>query len=234
MLLYQQSSKKIYDVVYENRDLLIVNKPFFLPTATGADQSLCDYLFLDYPEVKETVGFNSMDGGLLNRLDNETGGLVLFARNSESFNYFRSVLNKESVSKYYSAIIDGVPPKKSGIIDKKITHHRKNAKKMIIVENGVNYRKREREAFTEWTLIDSYEGHSLLDIKISRGVRHQIRLHLSSIGFPIVNDKLYNSKTHINPLLPHFLFSYRVTIPYYDSIIDVSIETPFSLIKNRK
>jgi 23S rRNA-/tRNA-specific pseudouridylate synthase len=102
---------------------------------------------------------------------------------------------------------------------------------MIIVQEGEHYKKQERKAHTEWAIRDSDQNHSLLDVKINSGARHQIRLHLSSIGFPIVNDKLYNNKSPININLPHFLFAYRVTIPYYNDTIDVCVETPFSLVK---
>jgi len=231
MDLFHQYPEKSFEVVYENQDLLIVNKPFFLPTAVGVDPSLCDYLFSSYPYIKSVNGFNKNDGGLLNRLDNETGGIVLFAKNNDAFLYFRSVLSKGLVSKYYNAMVEGIIPQKNGIINKKIAHHNRDTKKMVIVDDN-KHRSKERNALTEWEFVDSNDYYSMLNIRIKKGCRHQIRLHLSSIGFPIVNDKIYNKISPINPNFPHFLFAYRVIIPYYNDIIDVSINTPFSLIKS--
>ncbi len=196
-------------IVFENEDFLIVNKPQGVATTPGIIPDICTDLFTKRPELLSITGYNKKEGGLLNRLDNETGGLILFAKNDESFEKYSHIMKSSSVTKEYIAIVNGVPEVAYGIITTPISHHSKNKSKMTISERF--YRGNPQEASTEWTLLKSNNDTSILKVLITKGVRHQIRVHLSSINLPIIGDKLYNQNTSSED--NHLLFCYAMTIP---------------------
>ena len=201
---------RYYSIVYEDNDILIVDKMQGVPTTFGKlANSLTEMVFNDMPYLKDVIGYNKNEGGLLNRLDNETGGLVLFAKNNESFSYFYSQMKNNRVTKIYTAIVDGLTKLHSGIVDTPIAHHPKNKKKMIIYQKGSKFGGTIQMAKTKYRLLESFLDRSLLEIEITKGVRHQIRVHLSSIGLPIVGDKLYNHKKY-SDIPNHLLYSNRV------------------------
>ncbi|OHD27675.1 MAG: hypothetical protein A2086_15565 [Spirochaetes bacterium GWD1_27_9] len=188
---------KKYSIVYEDEFLLLIDKPQGLPTGFGQKESLCDYIFEDFPYLKNIVGYNKNEGGLLNRLDNETGGIVFFAKNDLAFQYYSTQMKEEKIEKIYEAIVEGIPQKNEGVINYPISHSNKNKAKMVAIKDSAkNYRSIPQEAQTNWKLLKTKDNISLLEIKIKKGVRHQIRVHLASIGLPIVGDKLYNKKEY--------------------------------------
>ncbi|MBN1524359.1 MAG: RluA family pseudouridine synthase [Spirochaetales bacterium] len=178
-------------VIYEDNDLIVVNKPQGLATGIGTTESICGRVFRARPELKEVSGYRVGEGGLLNRLDNETGGLVLFAKHDSAFRHFSAEMKSHHIRKIYSAICSGIPPENSGVIDIPIAHHPSKKKKMVRADRG-QYRSRPRDAVTSWKVVERGRFHALLEVELYQGVRHQIRVHLASVGMPIVGDKLYN------------------------------------------
>ena len=196
---------KSYKIVYEDNDLLIVDKPQSLPTGIGKQKdNLVSLVFHDYPLLKEVIGYNKEEGGLLNRLDNETGGLVLFAKNNYSFNYYKEQMKSEKIKKIYTAIVYGRLKNKKGIIDYPIIHDPKNKKKMKIIKNPINELKYQI-AKTKYQVLKELNNYSILKAIIYKGVRHQIRIHLAGIGHPIVGDRLYSKKKE--NFNSHFLYA---------------------------
>jgi RluA family pseudouridine synthase len=181
-------------IVFEDDGLLIVDKPQGLATAPGEKNDLCALIFSQRPELKIVHGYREGEGGLLNRLDNETGGLVLFAKTDEAFNYYAARMKENRIVKTYLAVVVGTPGTQSGEIDLPIAHSLKSGKRMVIADEKRNFRGNALPAVTKWRLLDSQPPLSLLSVAITKGVRHQIRLHLASAGLPIVGDKLYNKK----------------------------------------
>ena len=184
-----------FNIVYEDEDLVVVSKPQGLPTALGAKLSLCELVFKARPGLKKVKGFREGEGGLLNRLDNETGGLVLFAKQQSGFSFFREQLQKGFVTKIYSAVVEGIPPSSQGLINLPIAHSRKSQRRMVIAKGIPQWRGRPRPAETKWQVKEEKNGFCLLELEIKQGQRHQIRIHLASLGLPIVGDKLYNKKS---------------------------------------
>lgn len=215
-------------VVYEDFSIIIFDKPQGIPSALGKEDSFCEYVFNEYPELKFVKGYKKGEGGLLNRLDNDTGGLLLFAKNDEAFSYYSKLMKENLVTKRYIAIVNGVVSVKSGVISYKIAHHKKNKKKMIAVyeKEKVEFRGREKDAQTEWQLIKVSNNKSILDVKIKEGRRHQIRVHLASIGHSIVGDKLYSKE--VSDEKYHLLYCYEVTFKGIDNTTHtVKTEVPF-------
>ena len=106
---------------------------------------------------------------MLNRLDNETGGLVLFAKTDDSFIYFSNQMKTGKIEKIYTACVDGVPTNEYGIISYPIAHHFKNKKKMVAVTTRNKFRGVPREAKTLWKLIKTDNKISLLELRIFKG-----------------------------------------------------------------
>jgi 23S rRNA pseudouridine1911/1915/1917 synthase len=165
---------------------------------------------------------------LLNRLDNETGGLVLFAKTNDSFNYYVDEMKNGKIEKTYTAFVDGIPDKENGVIKFPIAHHNKNKKKMVIAKENSIFRGKPRYAITEWKILETINDNSLLEIKIFKGARHQIRIHLAEIGYPIIGDKIYN-KIKYSDLPNHLLYANGIKFNSFFSkeLIDIKIKVPF-------
>lgn len=220
-------------IVYEDDSILIIDKPQGLATSLGKKENLCTLLFDNYPDLKNVKGYKKGEGGLLNRLDNETGGITLFAKNDDTFQYYHNEMKNKNIEKKYIAIVEGIPEKKEGVIKCRIAHHHKDIKKMVVVNNqsNVKYRGKPRDAVTEWKVkvVDISHNKSILTVKITKGVRHQIRIHLAYIGLPIIGDKIYNKKQNEHIYENHLLYACGICfIPYGGKKeIVVNINVPF-------
>ncbi len=222
-------------VEYIDDDLLVAFKPQGIPSAAGELLSFTDMVLDLYPEIGSVSGFNKLDGGLLNRLDNETGGLILYARTQRGFNYYKEEMKHDRVIKRYLALCidERKEPISMGEIAVPIAHHQKQNKKMVaLVGPEVKYRSSPQKAVTMWRIVNNEEKYVFVEAIITKGVRHQIRVHLASIGLPIVNDKLYN-KTPVQKVDKlnndyHCLFCVGVDFTVLNgNNITVSIDNPF-------
>ena len=175
------------DVIYENDDYLIINKQPNLimhPGAGCSSGTLANALLHHYPELK-----NIARAGIVHRLDKDTSGVILVARNDKFRNYFVDLLQKREVTKLYSAIVVGTIIGSFKVTDP-IGRDKKNRVKMSIRSDG-----KESETFVK--LKESLGNYSLLDISIMTGRTHQIRVHLSSKKLPIIGDNTYNPAKNI-------------------------------------
>ncbi|AHB41803.1 hypothetical protein P148_SR1C00001G1024 [candidate division SR1 bacterium RAAC1_SR1_1] len=148
--------------------------------------------------------------GLLNRLDNDTGGFLYFAKNIESYQFYKEQQHKGTIQKMYLAEVHGNPfftsKEKILTIETPIMHHRSDDQKMIVVtdeKDKIQGRGEPHHVSTTIELIsyNQERNTSLLHVLIHKGIRHQIRIHCKSIGAPIVGDKLYGPKTPISDTL---------------------------------
>lgn len=218
---------KKYSVLFEDDDLILVDKPQGMATTPGRLEDITTSVFKNFPELALVEGFKEGEGGLLNRLDNETGGIVFFAKSTDAFNYYSLLMKSGKVTKIYTAVVDGIPGTKEGIITDPIAHHKKNKAKMILASQK-KQRGKPREAKTTWKQIQSKDGQTVLEVSITKGVRHQIRLHLASIGLPIAADKLYNNLEYPADV-NHKLYANKVRFfnRLQNKTISVSVQVPF-------
>lgn len=226
---------KIEDlIVYEDNSILVINKPQGLATGSGKKENLCNFIFNEKPHLLSVKGYKKEEAGLLNRLDNETGGIVLLAKSDKAFQYYHNEMKKCKIEKIYIAVVSGIPEEQKGIIKYPIAHHKTKIKKMVIDDGKSKnkYRGKPQKAVTEWRLLESRKEISILEVKIKKGVRHQIRIHLSYIGLPIIGDKLYNNHKTDYSFENHLLYANGIRfIPYgLKKQIEIFIEVPF--IKN--
>ena len=204
----QSSGVKIdfdVDIIYEDKNLLIINKPPFLvvhPAPSVKEPTLVDWL------KNRGVSLSTISGeerhGIVHRIDKETSGALVVAKNNDSHKELSSQLENRSMGRYYLAIIDN-PLKEDLIVDKPIFRDRKNRIKMAIDQNG----RESKSAFIKLAL--SKNGKfELIACKLFSGRTHQIRVHLSSISRHIVGDKLYGYKSKKDTIPRVMLHAYII------------------------
>jgi len=186
------------NIVYEDNDVIVVNKPAGLLThkadSSPGEKTLVDFLIDHYPPIKD-VGEDLTRPGIVHRLDRETSGLLVAAKTNEAFQYLKNQFQERKVEKKYYALVHGIPKEKSGTIDLPIA---KLEGKQTTQLKG-RKELEGRPALTEYTVIREFENHSLLDVTIKTGRTHQIRVHLKAIGHPVVCDKIYSPKKAVCP-----------------------------------
>lgn len=218
-------------VRHRDDTIIIIEKPAglpCLPSRGGVSPTLAEQLMANAPELSELPDF-----GLVHRLDNDTSGLVVVARTKEAYENLRRQFSEGKVEKEYLALVVGRPPTE-GAITSPIAHHPRKKKKMIASPAG-------RPAHTEYKVVQRYlspltpslspqgervsEGrvrgglhYALVRVQIKTGVRHQIRVHLASIGHPLAGDKLYQNvhkrSDDVVKLPRHFLHASRVVFSH--------------------
>jgi 23S rRNA pseudouridine1911/1915/1917 synthase len=181
------------EVVHEDASVIVVNKPGGMPChPLNADErdTVMNAVVARFPEIA-TVGEKPLEGGLVHRLDNGTSGALLIARNRGTFDKLRDAIRGGRIARRYEAIVAGALERKTEI-DAPIAHHAKNARKMVVGDpSSANPKRAGRAAITVVDPIRRIGDFTLLSIAPKTGSRHQIRVHLASLGHPIVGDTLY-------------------------------------------
>lgn len=196
------------DILFENDDLIVVNKPAGMvvhPAAGHASGTLVNAV-LGYDPDLEGIGGEERPG-VVHRLDKETSGLILLARNERAHRWLQDQFRLRKVEKTYLALVDGKPPTPTGRVETYIGRDPRHRKQMAIVPES-----RGREAISEYKTKENFKDHTLLDFHPVTGRTHQIRLHCSFIGCPIVGDKIYGRKKLSIPIKRHFLHAYQLKI----------------------
>jgi 23S rRNA pseudouridine1911/1915/1917 synthase len=181
------------EIIHEDASVIVVNKPGGVPChPLNADErdTVMNAVVARFPDVA-TVGEKPLEGGLVHRLDNGTSGALLIARNRGTFDKLREAVRAGRIARRYEALVAGSLERKTEI-DTPIAHHAKNARKMIVGDPAsANPKRAGRAASTVVEPIRRVGEFTLLSVAPKTGSRHQIRVHLASIGHPIVGDTLY-------------------------------------------
>jgi len=181
------------DIRYEDRDLLIINKPAGIVVHPGAGHKQNTLVNALIYCCKDLSGIGGVERpGIVHRLDKDTSGLLLVAKNDNTHNLLSNMFKERTIKKIYYAITHGKFESKEGIIKKSIGRHPTERKKPCVSE------KNSRIAVTCWKVIEVFNKATFLEIDLKTGRTHQIRVHLSSTGNPILGDTLYGGKKKIN------------------------------------
>lgn len=196
------------DIIFENDDLIVVNKPAGMvvhPAAGHASGTLVNAA-LGYDPDMEGIGGEERPG-LVHRLDKETSGLIVLAKNEQAHNWLQDQFRLREVEKTYLALVDGKPPTPAGRVEAPIGRDPSHRKKMAIVRPG-----KGREAVSEYKTVESFSAHTLLEFHPHTGRTHQIRLHCQFLGCPIVGDTVYGRRNPSVDIRRHFLHAFRLKI----------------------
>lgn len=178
----------------ETPHLVVVAKPAGQPSAPlrGEAGTLAGALLGHYPEMAG-VGHSPREPGLLHRLDTQTSGLVVAARSADTFDRLHAALQQGAMTKRYLAIVGAEGLGEGGTIDAPIAPDRKNPRRVLVADAQAQRtgKNRARPAVTRWKLLKRAGSFALLEVTVSRALRHQIRAHLASIGHPIAGDAIY-------------------------------------------
>ena len=180
------------NIVYEDKDLLVIDKPAGLtvhPAPGSPSHTLVNALLSRFTDLP--TGDDLARPGIVHRLDKDTSGLMLVARNRIALNKLASQFKARSVVKAYLVLVRGHLSPESGFIDAPIGRDPRHRKRMVVVNEG-------RQARTEYQVIKYTGDCTLLEARLETGRTHQIRVHLSAIGYPVVGDTTYGVKS---PLL---------------------------------
>lgn len=186
-------------IIYEDKDILVIDKPYGLLTvATQKNEDVTAYrLASAYVKTQDTK--NKIF--IVHRLDRDTSGVLMFAKNERSKNEYQAKWNELVSDRTYVAIVEGTPKKETGTIKTFLQQNKTNH--MYSTATG-------QEAITNYALIKSTDAHSILKVNIDTGRKNQIRVHMSDMGNPIIGDKKYDGKT--NPLKRLGLHAYRLIV----------------------
>lgn len=196
------------DILFENDDLLVVNKPAGMvvhPAAGHASGTLVNAVLGHDPEL-EGIGGEERPG-VVHRLDKETSGLILLAKNERAHRWLQDQFRLRKVEKTYIALVDGRPPTPTGRVEAYIGRDPKNRKQMAIVSAS-----KGRESISDYKTLETFKQHTLLEFHPHTGRTHQIRLHCAFLKCPIVGDGVYGRKHFSVDIHRHFLHAVRLQI----------------------
>lgn len=189
------------DILYQDADVVVVNKPCGMvvhPAAGNEDRTLVNALLYHVHDLSGIGG--EMRPGIVHRLDKDTSGLILIAKNDRAHALLSDQFKERSMEKHYRAVAFGSFREDEGLINAPIARHPVDRKKMAIVPDG-------KPSQTEWKILERLKGAAYLDVHLLTGRTHQIRVHMHSIGHPLLGDRIYapNIKTsvHIPRLMLH-------------------------------
>ena len=185
-------------IIEENKNFLIIEKPAGLlvhATERNETDTLVDWLLEKYPEMRQ-IGEDPQRPAIVHRLDKDVSGLMIIPRNQNSFDYFKSQFKLRTLTKKYTALVYGETEKNHDEINFPIG--RSKTKQGLFAahppQRGEAFSEKDKNAITEFEVVKRFKNYTLIEVQIHTGRTHQIRVHLTAYGYPIVGDKLYFHK----------------------------------------
>lgn len=208
------------DIIFEDKDILVIDKPAGMavhPAPGSPTHTLVNAVLAYLPGLASDE--DSLRPGIVHRLDKDTSGLILVAKNRVAQAYMSDQFKVRSVSKKYIVLVKGKLAPEKGIIEAAIGRDPRHRQRMAVVSRG-------REARTDYRVIRYVGNYSLLEIRPETGRTHQIRVHLAAIGFPVVGDSQYGVKSpHLSRQFLHAA-GLRFKLPSTDEYVEFESPLP--------
>ena len=176
------------DILYEDNDVIVINKPQGMvvhPAPGNYTKTLVNALLYHCKDLSTINGV--IRPGIVHRIDKDTTGVLVVAKNDEAHNFLSSQLQNHSMKREYIALVEGRLKEDTGTINKPIGRNKRDRLKMGIVEDG-------KRAVTHYEVLERYKNTTLIKCVLETGRTHQIRVHMASIGHPLVGDEVYGFK----------------------------------------
>ena len=210
------------DVVYEDGDVIVVNKPVGMvvhPAAGHPDGTLVNALLYHCGESLSGIN-GALRPGIVHRIDRDTSGLLIAAKNDFAHQALAEQLQDHSLYREYEAVCVGTLREDAGTVDAPISRHPVERKKMAVD------RKNGRAAVTHWQVLARYPGHTHIRCRLETGRTHQIRVHMASIGHPLLGDTVYGAKKPVPGLAGQCLHARRLSFIHPRTGERVTVECP--------
>ena len=216
------------DIVYEDENMLVVNKPSGMlthPTTIERENTLVNALLYKYGQNLSDIN-GEFRRGILHRLDRNTSGLLMIAKNNDAHEFLANQIKNHTLTKKYRAVVKGEYEKDTDVIDLPIGRNPNQPHKMMVRDDG-------KESKTIVKVIERFKNATYLELTLITGRTHQIRVHLAYKKHPVFNDTLYGAgqskvKTEEQVLQSYYL---RFTKPFGDEIIELEIEPDEKITK---
>ncbi|HHU63848.1 MAG TPA: RluA family pseudouridine synthase [Clostridiales bacterium] len=196
------------DIVYEDDDIVVVNKPKNMlvhPAAGNTSGTLVNALLAKCNSLSDIDG--KVRPGIVHRIDKDTSGLLVVAKNNAAHLSLARQIKERTVGREYMALVHGEIKDKKGRIDAPIGRHPVDRKKMAVTDKG-----RVRHAVTHYEVVESFKEYTLIRVRLETGRTHQIRVHMAYIGHPVVGDRVYGRKKQPFNIQGQVLHAYRLTL----------------------
>ncbi len=205
------------DIVFEDKDVIVINKTQGMVThpASGIYNGTLVNALLHH--CRDSLsGINGvLRPGIVHRLDKDTSGLIIVCKNDKAHIQIANQIKERKLKRQYLAIVNGKVQYKTGTINKPIGRDKVNRHKMAIVQSG-------RIAITHWKVLKEMKGYTFVECSLETGRTHQIRVHMKSIGHPIVGDKTYGKKNEPSTMMLH---AYRLVFTHPSNEKEITLET---------
>ena len=211
------------DVVYEDQDVIVVNKPVGLvvhPAPGHPDGTLVNALLHHCGDSLSGIGGEKRPG-IVHRIDRDTSGLIIAAKNDAAHAFLSAQLSDHTLARTYECLVTGNLKQDSGTVDAPIGRHPADRKKMAVVSNG-------RRAVTHWEVVTRYPGVTHVRCRLETGRTHQIRVHMAYLGHPILGDTVYGAKKPVPGLTGQCLHAtgLRFIHPRTREIVELTCPLP--------
>ena len=208
-------------ILYEDSDLVVVNKPRGLvvhPAAGHWEDTLVNSLLAQCDDLSGIGG--EVRPGIVHRLDKDTSGVLVVAKNDPTHHALAEQIRTREAKRVYLAIVQGEIAESKGRIEAPIGRHPKDRKKMAILTQG------GKDAATEFTVLERFTNYTLVECRLVTGRTHQIRVHFSYIGFPVVGDPLYGSRKQAFSIEGQALHAFRLSFTHPQTGKEMTFEAP--------